>query len=359
MADSHIQPALDAFARGEIIIVTDDDDRENEGDLIVAGSLCTADKMAFIIRHTSGIICAPITVEKAARLNLGQMVAVNDAPLGTAFTVSVDVRHGLKTGISAEERSNTVRALANNNIGAADFAKPGHVFPLTARPGGVLMRSGHTEAAVDLCKLTNLPEVAAIGELLNDNGTVMYGRDIKNFAETYRLHVISVADIIAFRQSREKLVERLNEIDIETPIGRARGIVYKTPYDEVEHLALVFGNIDGGLHVPTRLHRQNILQDTFGDQERLQATYARFKLAERGVLVYLRDGTAGVPAKHISTPDTESDLNRRKTWREVGLGAQILRDLNISSIRLISAKPMRYIGLAGFGITIVDTDVLN
>src|SRR5919205_2542201 len=160
MADT-IQEVLQAFANGELVVVTDDDDREGEGDLIVAASLCTAEKMAFIIRHTSGIVCAPLTSEDARRLRLDPMVATNDAPLGTAFTVSVDVKHGLTTGISAEERTNTVRALANNNMGASDFVRPGHVFPLIAKDGGVLMRSGHTEAAVDLCRLAGLPPVAA------------------------------------------------------------------------------------------------------------------------------------------------------------------------------------------------------
>ena len=354
-----INAALTAFKEGRIVIVTDDGDRENEGDLIVAGSLCTPEKMAFIVRHTSGIVCAPVTVEEAKRLNLNPMVAVNDAPLGTAFTVSVDVRHGLTTGISAEERCNTVRALANNNIGAADFVRPGHVFPLIARPGGVLMRSGHTEAAVDLCALCDLPQVAAIGELMNDNGTVMRGPTILKFAEDHNLPVITVAELIAFRQSREKLVERVGELDVATLIGTAKGIVYKTPFDQIEQLALVFGDISSGKNIPARFHRQNILDDIFGEQERLQATYARFQLAGCGVLVYLREGTAGVPAGHLAGALPDSDKGRAQTWLEIGLGAQILRDLNVSSIRLISARPLRYVGLEGFGITIAATELLD
>ena len=184
MSDSHhrIDAAIKAFAKGEIVVVTDDDDRENEGDLFVAASLCTPEKMAFIIRNTSGIVCAPLGGELARRLQLDPMVAENDAPLGTAFTVSVDVRHGLTTGISAEERCNTVRALANDNSGAADFVRPGHVFPLVARQGGVLMRSGHTEACVDLCRLAGLPPVGVLSELMNDDGTVMRGPQVAAFA---------------------------------------------------------------------------------------------------------------------------------------------------------------------------------
>src|SRR5208283_4044176 len=165
-----INQAIEAIARGEIVVVTDDDDRENEGDLVVAASLCTTEKMAFIIRHCCGIVCAPLTLEDARRLQLAPMVAENDAPLGTAFTVSVDGRHGLTTGISAEERCNTVRALANDNSGASDFVRPGHVFPLVAREGGVLMRSGHTEACVDLCRLAGLPPVGVLSELMKDDG---------------------------------------------------------------------------------------------------------------------------------------------------------------------------------------------
>src|SRR6202050_2141478 len=216
MDDAHqrIQAAVSAFARGEIVIVADDDDRENEGDLFVAASLCTSEKMAFIIRNTSGIVCAPLSSEEARRLHLDPMVAFNDAPLGTAFTVSVDVRHGLTTGISAEERTNTVRALANGNSGAADFVRPGHVFPLVAREGGVLMRSGHTEACVDLCRLAGLPPVGVLAELMNDDGTVMRGPQIAAFAERHKLARVTIADLIAYRQARERLVERVGEFPV-------------------------------------------------------------------------------------------------------------------------------------------------
>src|SRR5437660_12156625 len=179
-----------AFGKGEIVVVTDDDDRENEGDLFVAASLCTPEKMAFIIRHTSGIVCAPLAPAEAKRLHLDPMVALNDAPLGTAFTVSVDVRHGLTTGISAEERCNTVRALANGNSGAADFVRPGHVFPLVAKEGGVLMRSGHTEACIDLCRLAGLPAVGVLAELMNDDGTVLRGGGVTEFAARHGLQCL-------------------------------------------------------------------------------------------------------------------------------------------------------------------------
>src|SRR5882757_5301187 len=211
-----VESTAAAFARGEMVVVADDDDRENEGDLFVAASMCTPEKMAFIIRHTSGIVCAPLSVEEAKRLHLDPMVALNDAPLGTAFTVSVDVRHGLTTGISAEERTGTVRALANPNAGAADFVRPGHVFPLVAKEGGVLMRSGHTEACIDLCRLAGLPAVGVLSELMNDDGTVMRGPQVAAFAERHKLPRISIADLISYRQAREKLVRRVAEFPIKS-----------------------------------------------------------------------------------------------------------------------------------------------
>src|SRR5579871_5129163 len=218
-SQSLVEEVAAAFARGEIVVVADDDDRENEGDLFVAASMCTPEKMAFIIRYTSGIVCAPVSAEEARRLHLDPMVALNDAPLGTAFTVSVDVRHGLTTGISAEERTNTVRALANPNSGAADFVRPGHVFPLVAREGGVLMRSGHTEACVDLCRLAGLPPVGVLAELMNDDGSVMRGAEVQSFAATHGLKRLTIADLIAYRQAQENLVERVSEFTLPTEIG--------------------------------------------------------------------------------------------------------------------------------------------
>ncbi|HZY22458.1 MAG TPA: 3,4-dihydroxy-2-butanone-4-phosphate synthase, partial [Beijerinckiaceae bacterium] len=286
-----VTEAVEAFARGEIVIVTDDNDRENEGDLTVAASLCTPEKMAFIIRHTCGIVCAPLTVAEARRLRLDPMVAANDAPHGTAFTVSVDARPGLTTGISAEQRSNTVRALANNNMGASDFVRPGHVFPLIAKDGGVLMRSGHTEAAVDLCRLAELAPVAAICELANDDGTVMKGPQIAAFAAEHGLRRISVADLIAYRQAREKLVERLGSFPVRSEIGELTGYAYATPFDPVQHFAFVHGRIGDGRDLLVRLHRADVVADIFSGGRTIHAALRRFAEEGRGVLVYLRDGT--------------------------------------------------------------------
>ncbi len=353
-----VADAIQAFAQGEIVVVTDDDDRENEGDMIVAASLCTTEKMAFIIRNGCGIVCAPLTADEARRLHLPPMVAINDAPLGTAFTVSVDVRHGLTTGISAEQRCNTVRALANRNMGASDFVRPGHVFPLVAKDGGVLMRSGHTEAAVDLCKLADLPAVAVICELANDDGTVMVGPQIEAFADKHNLKRISVADLIAYRQAREKLVERVACFPLRTPFGELQGYAYRTPFDPVLHFAFVHGAVGDGREMPARLHRADIVSDIFGDGV-IPRVLQRFMAEGRGALVYLRDGAAGVPANLSGAEPTSSDGERATLWREIGLGAQILRDLGVSSIRLRTDNPRTYVGLSGFGIDITAVEPID
>ena len=355
MSDS-VNATLEAFARGEIVVVTDDDDRENEGDMIVAAAHCTTEKMAFIIRNGCGIVCAPLTADEAKRLHLNPMVAVNDAPLGTAFTVSVDVKHGLTTGISAEQRCNTVRALANGNMGAGDFVRPGHVFPLVAKDGGVLMRSGHTEAAIDLCNLTGLPPVAVICELANDDGTVMVGPQIAAFSDKHKLKRISVAELIAYRQAREKLVERVSTHKVKSPIGELTCYAYRTRFDPVLHFAFVHGSLGDGRDVPVRLHRADILNDIFGGSS-IERCLKRFKEDGRGVLVYLRDGAAGVPLNVAGSESTED--TRQTLWREVGLGAQILRDLGVTSIRLRSDSPRKYVGLGGFGVEIAAVEPIE
>jgi len=288
------------------------------------------------------------------------MVAANDAPLGTAFTVSVDVRHGLTTGISAEERTNTVRALANGNAGASDFVRPGHVFPLVAKDGGVLMRSGHTEACVDLCRLAGLSPVGVLAELMNDDGTVMRGPAVTAFAERHQLKQISIADLIAYRQTRDKLVKRIGEFPVQSEIGMLTGYAYVTPFDAIQHMAFVYGRIADGRNILARLHRADIIRDVFGGAHPIQSSLRRFKQDGRGVIVFLRDGAAGVPTHAIpQAGSTGSEVARSRQWREVGLGAQILKDLGITSIRLLTSRKLTYVGLAGFGIEIVSTERID
>ena len=359
-----IVEAIRAFENGEIVVVMDDDDRENEGDLIVAATHCTPEKMALIIRHTSGIVCAPMTGDEAQRLNLAPMVAENSDPKATAFTVSVDYKHGTTTGISADDRTLTARNLANPNAGAADFSRPGHIFPLVAREGGVLMRSGHTEAAVDLCKLADLPQVAVISELVNDDGSVMRGPQVVSFAEEHGFKMISVADLISYRQRQESLIERLEVSEIQTSAGTATAYIYKTKWDPMHHMAVVYGDIRDGQNVPVRLHIESVIDDVFGASPYLPDLLQQFSKKGRGVVVYLREGSVGVASgtgrwkDQLSAADREGHetaQSREDEWLEIGLGAQILRDLGIQSIELYASRERHYVGLEGFGIEIAKT----
>ncbi len=358
--------AIRAFEAGEIVVVMDDDDRENEGDLIVAAVHCTAEKMAFIVRHTSGIVCAPMPREEAKRLNLNAMVAENDSAHTTAFTVSVDFKHGTTTGISADDRTLTVRNLANPNVGAADFTRPGHIFPLVSREGGVLMRSGHTEAAVDLCKLAGLPLIGVISELVNDDGTVMRGPQVSAFAETHGMKQVSVADLIAYRQRKETLVDMESEFTIDTPYGPAKAQTYSLPWDSMQHMAIIFGDIRDGVDIPVRLHPENVADDIFGNKQPVQHYMQKIAEQGRGVIVYLREGSVGVgqasdPSRNRKKTAIDEDhaqaRSREHEWLEIGLGAQILKDLGISSIKLLASRERHYVGLEGFGINITETEI--
>lgn len=351
--------ALRAFENGEVVIVMDDDGRENEGDMIVAASHCTPEIMALMVRHTSGIVCAPMTAEDAKRLNLQAMVAENSDAKGTAFTVSVDYKHGTTTGISADDRNLTVRNLANPNAGADDFTRPGHVFPLVAREGGVLMRSGHTEAAVDLCKLAGLPTVGVISELVNDDGSVMRGPQVSAFAKDHGFKEVSVADLIAYRQRQETLVEHIAESQVTTALGQATAHTYTLPWDPMHHLALVAGDIRDGTEIPVRLHLESVVDDVFGTaREPVDVLNEMVQKHGRGVMVYLREGSVGV-AHGGGCEDHAEAQERENEWREIGLGAQILKDLGITSIRLYASRERRYIGLEGFGIEISATEILE
>jgi 3,4-dihydroxy 2-butanone 4-phosphate synthase/GTP cyclohydrolase II len=366
-----IEEAIRAIAAGEMVVVVDDDDRENEGDLIMAACKATPESVAFMIRHTSGILCVPLLPERARSLRLDPMVHANDAPLGTAFTVSVDYRQGLTTGISAEERTNTIRALANDNAAAADFVRPGHIFPLVAREGGVLVRSGHTEAATDLARLADLPPVGLLAELVNDDGTVKRLPELMAFAREHGLKIISIADLIAHRQQRERLVERVGTFDVETEIGPAHAVAYATPFDDLQHVALVFGDIGDGQGVPVRIHREQVIDDVFGgrggrETNLIAKALRRIQADGRGVLIYLREGTPGVPVVGLQqqaaaepAPAEGSEAIRKRQWREVGVGAQILRDLGIRSIKLLATQQRQYVGLSGFGIAIAGTDIID
>jgi len=355
-----IEDALTAIKAGEMVVVVDDDDRENEGDLIMAASKATPEQVAFMIRHTSGILCTPILEEHAQKLHLEPMVARNDAPMSTAFTVSIDYKQGLTTGISAEERAATVQALTTSNVAAEDFVRPGHIFPLVARRGGVLVRSGHTEAGIDLSILAGLPPVSLLAELVNDDGTVQRLPQLQEFAKAHELKIISIADLIAYRQMREQLVERTMEFEVNTRIGQAKAIAYRTRFEDAEHLALVFGEV--GESMPVRIHREKLLDDVFGSQTNhpdnlLDVSLDRIEKLGGGVLIYLRSGAVGVPLESLAEQTKED--SRRREWLEIGVGAQILRDLGLTTIRLIAGREVEYVGVEGFGLTLESTELLT
>ena len=361
-----IDDVIDAIAAGEVVVVVDDDDRENEGDLIMAACKATPEKVAFMIRHTSGILCAPLLEDQAKRLHLEPMVARNDAPMATAFTVSVDYRHGLTTGISAEERANTVQALANSNAGAGDFVRPGHIFPLVARTGGVLVRSGHTEAGVDLATMAGLPPVGLLAEIVNDDGTVKRLPQLIEFARAHKLKMTSIADLISYRQRREHLVERVREFTVRTPIGPARAFAYKTKFEDAEHLALVFGRIERSKSIAVRIHRERLIEDVFGPQgdhasSLVDLSLKRIHALGGGVFIYLRSGFIGVPLDTLDKPDQGANKEsvRRAEWLEVGVGAQILRDLGAGRIRIISGREVDYVGVTGFGLVLDAMELLT
>ncbi|MCI4663955.1 MAG: 3,4-dihydroxy-2-butanone-4-phosphate synthase [Neomegalonema sp.] len=361
-----IERAVADIAAGKMVIVVDDADRENEGDLIMAAESASSEDVAFMIRHSSGILCAPLEAADARRLGLGPMVSENDAPLATAFTVSVDYRPGLTTGISADERCSTVRALANPNVGAADFVRPGHVFPLVAKEGGVLIRTGHTEAAVDLSRMAGKRPVGLIGELVNDDGTVKKGEDLQRFAAEHRLAMVSIDDLIAYRLTSEQLVNRISEREVETRVGPARAVVYSTPFDSAEHVALVIGDPAAHESALIRIHHENVLGDVFApDGCGTSQALDRIAAEGGGVFVYLRSGAAGVaPAAALAEPSEEwsqgadSEARRREHWRDIGLGAQIMRDLGLEKVRVLSTKSRQYVGAGGFGVEIVGTELL-
>ncbi len=360
-----IEDAIAAIAEGELVVVVDDTDRENEGDLIMAAAKATPEKIAFMIRHTSGILCVPMTAERADKLNLPPMVANNIDPMRTAFTVSVDYKKGMTTGISAEERTNTVRALANDNCSGSDFIKPGHIFPLIARDGGVLTRSGHTEAGTDLAKLAGLEPAGVLAEIVNDDGTVKRLDGLIPFAREHGLKIISIEDLISYRIRRESFVTCVKEQPMTVGGMRANVRIYETPFDQMQHVVAVFGDVKGAERVPTRIHREQPVLDLFGRtadaKTWVEIAVDTLKSHGSGVLMLLRTPNVDqfhsveAVADHADGEKHGSALARQQRWREIGVGAQILRDLKIRSIAVLATHERSYIGLTGFGIEVTGT----
>lgn len=366
-------PALiEAIRRGELVVVVDDEDRENEGDLIVAAEKITEAQMAFMIRYTSGIICLPMEEERLDQLSLPQMVRINTDRRHTAFTQSIDARQGVSTGISAADRTRTVRVVLDPETKPDDLARPGHIFPLRADPGGVLKRAGHTEAAVDLARLAGLYPAGVLSEIMNDDGSVARLPELERFAKEHGLLIGTIADLIAHRRGQEeKLVERVVEAPITTDHGTFRAIGYRSRLDGREHLAVVFGEIGDGQEVLTRVHSECLTGDVFGSKRcdcgaQLDRALQLVAAEGRGVVLYIRghEGRGiGLFSKLAAynlqdlgrdTVEANEELGLPVDARDYGMGAQILYDLGVRSMRLLSNNPTKRAGLEGYGLEITE-----
>src|SRR5580698_2966398 len=362
-------PAVVAELRaGRMVLILDDEDRENEGDLIMAAEHATPESMAFMIRHSSGIICVPLEEERLLRLELPQMVGANNDSYRTAFTVSVDYRHGTTTGVSAADRAATIVALANPQTAAADFARPGHIFPLRPRRGGVLVRAGHTEAAVDLCALAGLKPAGVLCELMNDDGSMARRAESEVFARQHNLAIGTIADLIRYRLRNERSVERIADQPVQTEFGEFRLCAYEDRVSHAVHLALVRGRMDGPEAPLVRVHVADTLRDALGITGdgrtwTLRRALERVAAAANGVVVILREAEAacdlGVALQALQrttgpTNDTGAKpaLNAQAmVLRTFGVGAQILKDLGVCRMRVMS-QPKQMHGLSAFGLTV-------
>jgi len=367
-----IEDALAAFKSGEFLVVVDDEDRENEGDLIIAASAMSEGKMAFMIRHTSGVICAPLLDDRADQLRLPLMVAENTESHRTAFTVTVDLIEGCSTGISAGDRARTVMAMADGDRVAGDFARPGHIFPLRARPGGVLKRAGHTEAAIDLCRMTDREPVGVLCEIVNDDGTMKRLPECRDFADEHGLKLISIADLIRYRRRSEQLVEHFADALIPTAHGDFTAHAYRSLLDGEEHLAYTMGDIAAAEAPLVRVHSECLTGDILASERcdcgyQLESALAMIAEAGSGVLVYLRGHEGrGIGIGHkirayalqddegLDTVDANTAQGLPVDSREYGVGANILADLGVSSMRLMTNNPTKYGGLEGYGLEIVE-----
>lgn len=366
-----LEEAIAALKKGQFVIVADDENRENEGDLILAAEKATPQLLAFMIRYTTGIICVAMKGERLDQLHLPQMVSNNTDRKKTAFTVSIDSREGTTTGVSAADRCKTISDMINPATRPEDFCRPGHIFPVRYKEGGVLKRAGHTEAAVDLTEIASLYPAGVIGELITDDGMMMRMPQLKQFALQHGIPIITVADVVRHRRYSEKLVTRISEARLPTSYGDFTACVYESKLDGIQHLALIKGEVSGKANILVRVHSECLTGDVFGSKRcdcGSQLDFAMSKIAEEGhgVILYLRGHEGrGIGLGHKlkayqlqdqgrDTVDANLELGFPVDSREYGIGAQILVDLGLSTIRLITNNPAKYSGLSGYDLSIAD-----